>query len=165
MARMWLTSHPLVRPIEDVPKDILAAEVDMERMEHLRILDERLVGGGKLGEDLPAGPLVDKMVDAGNKKERRSRKRPGYPPGPRLDGKESGEQLQAGDTELVRVRVHDRGVLRVAGGHLRCERQGDHGLGIERQQTELGIGAQRELHAVLERWRAEDDAGEDARIA
>ena len=77
-----------------------------------------------LAEDLSAGPLVDEVVDAGDEEERRDREGRGQPPGPPLDRKERGQELQAGDAKLVGIRVHDRGVLGIAGGHLRGEGDG-----------------------------------------
>ena len=54
----------------------------------------RVLSAGDLAEDLPAGPPVDQVVDAGDEEERRDGVVAGQPPGPGLDRQESARTLR-----------------------------------------------------------------------
>src|SRR5512136_3199171 len=96
MARTWSTSDPLLGPGDDVPEDLLPPEVDGQGVVHLRILDDRLVLESELPEELPAGPLVDQEVRAGDEEKRRDPELSGQPRRPHLLGQDAGQAFQAG---------------------------------------------------------------------
>ena len=167
MARTWLTSDPLVRPVEDVPEDLLAAEVDRERVEHLRVLDERLVGERRACRR-SCGRPSRRRDDRRRGRGRASGPRTSWPaarPGPgRGRNPARSFRLATRSSSGLAFMTAAYSGSRVAISEVKGTSITNFGLKGE-EQDELDVGAQGELHAVLEGRGDEDRPGELAGMA